>query len=130
MKSFRLDRESVSDFIESWPVLVASVALCVWLGSVGWSNATWRILLVMYAGAYFGYIGRGRLSENLRERYPNARWTGLLSIGLSVMTLGVLARMALPAAQGGLLDIAWLSLSFLCILTFVVMNRRDPDVWR
>ena len=29
MKSFRLDRESVSDFIESWPVLVASVALCV-----------------------------------------------------------------------------------------------------
>ena len=130
MKSFRLDRESVTDFMESWPVLVASVALCVWLGYVGWSNVVWRVVLVLYAGAYFGYVVRGRLFGNLRERYPNARWIGLLSVGLSVMTLGVVARMAFRETQGGLLDMVWLSLSFICIFTFVVANRRDPDVWR
>src|SRR5690349_24789172 len=100
MKSFRLDRESVSKFIESWPMLAISAAICLGLAYVGWTNAFWRVLLVVYAGAYFGYVVRGRLFANLRERYPNARWIGLLSVGLSVMTLGVLSRMAFHA-QGG-----------------------------
>ena len=130
MKSFRLDRESVADFIESWPVIFASVALCVWLGYLGWFDAVWRVSLVLFAGAYFGYVIRGRLLQNLRSQYPNARWIGLLSIGFVVATLGVVARMAFPATQGGLLDIVWLSLSFVCILIFVVINRRDPDVLR
>ena len=128
MKSFRLDRDSISDFIESWPIIVVSFALSVWLGYLGWFDPFWRVFLVLYAGAYFGYVVRGMLSQNLREGYPNARCILLLSVGLVVASLDVVARMAFPAAQGSLLDIVWLSISFVCILTFVVINRRDPDV--
>src|SRR5437867_6288552 len=97
MKSFRLDRESVGDFIESWPIIVVSVALSLLLAYLGWLDAVWRIFLVLFAGAYFGYVLRGMLSQNLKERYPNARWIGLLSVGLVVATLGVVVRTAFAA---------------------------------
>lgn len=130
MKSFRLDRQSCSDLIESWPAIVAAVAVSGGLTYFGWFDPVWRIVLLLFAGCYFGYVLRGRLTTKLRERYPNARYHALLSVGFSVMTLGVLIRMAFRETQGGPLDIAWLTVSFLCILTFVVVNRRDPDVFR
>lgn len=34
-------------------MLVASVALGVWLGDVGWSNAVWRVVLVLTVTAAF-----------------------------------------------------------------------------
>lgn len=130
MKSFRLDRESVGDFIQSWPIILIALALTGLLAYLGWLDAAWRVCLVLFAGAYFGYVLRGMLSQNLREHYPNARWIGLLSVGLVVATFGGTVRMAFPATQGGLVDIVWLSMSFVCILAFVVINRRDPDVLR
>ena len=130
MKSFRLDRQSVTDFLQSWPLIVVSIGVSVWLGYLGWYDAVWRVSLVVFAGLYFGWVFRGSLSQSLKERYPNARWIGLLSIGMVVATSGVVLRMAFPATQGGLLDIVWLSISFVCLLTFVVINRRDPDVLR
>jgi hypothetical protein len=36
--------------------------------------------------------------------------------------------MAFPAIQGSMLDIIWLAVSFFCVLIFVPVNRRDPDV--
>jgi hypothetical protein len=130
MKSFRLDRESVNDFVESWPIIFVALAVTGLFGYLGWLDAFWRVCLVLIAGAYFGYVLRGMLTQNLMARYPNARWIGLLSVGLVVAALGVFVRMAFPATQGDAVDIAWLSLSFVCILTFIVINRRDPDVLR
>lgn len=130
MKSFRLDRRSVAHCIQSWPLIVVAVGASVWLGYLGWFDAVWRVSLVVFAGLYFGYIVRGSLAQNLKDRYPNARFIGLLSVGLVVATLGVGTRMAFPDTQGGLLDIVWLAVSFVFILTFVVINRHHPDVLR
>src|SRR5688572_25315925 len=130
MKSFRLDRESVNGFVESWPIIFIAVAVTCLFGYFGWLDAFWRVCFVLFAGAYFGYVFRGMLTQNLSERYPNARSIGLVSVGLVAAALGVFVRMTFPDTQGGVVDIVWLSLSFVCILTFVVINRRDPDVLR
>jgi hypothetical protein len=130
MKSFRLDQESVADIARSWPLIIAALGVSVGLAYLGWFDAAWRVSLVVFAGLYFGYVVRGSFAQNLQERYPNARFIGLLSVGLVVATLGVFTRMVFPNTQGGRLDIVWLAISFVSILTFVVINRHDPDVLR
>ena len=128
MKSFRLDRDSVDEFLSSWPVLLIAVALSIWLAWLGWGHWVWRGTAVVVAGAYLGYVFRGRLAESVREKYPHAKAPLLLSIGLVTLTLGVLVRMTFPAVQTGPLDLTWLAVAFCCILAFVVINRGDPDV--
>jgi len=128
MKSFRLSRESISEFSESWPILLAGAAITLGLLYLGWFKPFWRIFLVLFAGAYFGCVLRGRFHRRLAAQYPNARFVPVLSIGLLVFTGGVICRMALPAIQGGSFDIVWLAVSFVCILAFVILNRHDPDV--
>jgi hypothetical protein len=128
MKSFHLDRASVAAFLESWPIVLGCVAITGVLAWIGWSEPVWRVSLVLFAGVYFGYVLRGRLHHSVADCYPHARLRALLSIGLSVATGGVLCRMAFPAIQGSMLDIIWLAVSFFCVLIFVLVNRRDPDV--
>jgi hypothetical protein len=128
VKSFRLDSDSIDDAIQSLPAMIAAVTVCGILAYFGWFDATWRAVLIVFGAIYFGYVFRGSLTQSLRSKYPNASYIGLLSIGLCAVTFGVLARMVFPTLQGGYLDYVWLSISFTTILTFVVMNRRDPDV--
>ena len=92
---------------------------------------TWGpIAGVLLCGVYGGYALRGAASARLRERYPNARFHALLSIGMATLTLGIATRMAFPAVQGSAFDLAWLGVSFASILAFVVANRHDEDVVR
>lgn len=130
MKSFRLDHQSIAELVESWPLILLAIGITAGLGYLGWFDPAWRTSLVIFAGLYFGYVRRGSLGRGLAQRFPNARFRGLLSAGLIVMTLGVLTRLGFPQTQGGAFDLAWLGISFVCILTFVIVNRRDPDVFR
>jgi hypothetical protein len=130
MKSFRLDTDSITDAIESWPALCAAVIVTVLLVYYGWVDATSRIILIVGGGIYFGYALRGGLVKSLRSQYPNASYHALLGIGFCVAAFGVVARMTSPAMQGGSLDVIWIVVSFVCILAFVIVNRNDPDVLR
>ena len=130
MKSFRLDTESIHDAIASWPAILAAVAISAGLAYLGWLDAAWRALLILFATAYFGYLLRGRFADKLRAKYPNAKCLGLVSIGLTSATLGVFVRMLMPSLQGGWTDYVWLTVSFTTILAFVILNRHDPDVFK
>jgi len=128
MKSFRIDTDSINDAIESWPALLTALAISASLAYVGWFDATWRGILIVFGAVYFGYALRGTLTHNLRSKYPKATCIWLVSIGLTSVALGVIARMFLPSLQGGLTDYVWIAVSFTTILAFVVINRHDPDV--
>jgi hypothetical protein len=125
MRSFRLDPDSVTDFLRSWPVLLLGgliAAMVVFLGSAYWWT---RILLPVLMGVCVGprlFVGR------IREQYPNARHVWLLSIGMMTALVGVVARMAFPAWQGSKFDLTWLGVTFFTILAFVLLNRGDHDV--
>ena len=130
MKSFRLDRDSVASFLDSWPALVFGglvVGACVY---VGMTHPWGRVAGVLLCGLYGGYALRGVAAGRLRKRYPNARWIGLLSIGTATLLIGVFTRMAFREVEGSSFDLAWLGVSFGSILTFVIANRHDPDVIR
>lgn len=128
VKSFRLDTDSIQDAIESWPAILLALTITAVLAYGGWLDAVWRGTLIVFGAIYFGYIMRGTITHRLRSKYPNAAYIWLLSIGLTSAGLGVIARMILPTLQGGLTDYIWIGVSFTSILTFVLINRRDPDV--
>lgn len=128
MKSFRLDTDSIQDAIESWPAIFLALTITAVLAYGGSLDAVWRGTLIVFVAIYFGYVMRGTITHSLRSMYPNAAYIWLLSIGLTSAGLGVIARMILPTLQGGLADYTWIGVSFTSILTFVLINRRDPDV--
>ena len=128
MKSFQLDTESIHDAIESWPAILIALAISVFLTYAGWFNVTCRGILVVFAAVYFGYALRGVFARSLRAKYPNAKSIWLLSIGMTSVLLGMLARMLLPSLHGVTTDYVWIVVSFMTILAFVVINRHDPDV--
>ena len=128
MKSFRLDTNSINAFFESWPAFLSALAISGALMYAGWFNATCQGLLIAFSALYFGYALRGRLTENLRAKYPNATHLWLVSIGLTSAAIGVVTRLLMPSLQGSYTDYIWIAISFSTILAFVVMNRRDRDV--
>ena len=128
VKSFRFDSDSIKEAIESWPAFLFALAVSASLVYLGWLNVAWRGTLIVFGAIYFGYTMRGTITQGLRSKYPNAACICLVSIGLTSTALGVIARMLLPSLQGGLTDYIWIAISFSTILTFVVINRRDPDV--
>lgn len=130
MKAFRLDIDSIDDLIKSWPALLAALVISIGLAYVGWSDAAWRGVLIVFAAVYFGYSLQSMFAHKLRSKYPNAKCTWLVSIGMMSVVLGMFARMLLPSLQGGVTDYVWIVVSFTTILAFVVINRHDPDVLR
>ncbi|MFN5392268.1 MAG: hypothetical protein ACK5EO_00085 [Planctomycetota bacterium] len=130
MKSFRLDTDSINDAIESWPALLAALTVNAGLAYMGWFDAAWRGVLIIFGAVFFGYSLRGVLTHKLRSKYPKATCIWLISIGMTSVAIGVFARMLLPSLQGALTDYVWIVVSFTTILAFVVINRHDPDVLR
>ena len=130
MKSFRLDPDSVSEFFETWPALVVRLLLACVFAYLGLIHIWFWILALLFCGIYGGCLLRGVLARRLHEKYPGARHVWLLSVGMTTMFIGVVARMAFPTIQGRAFDLAWVVLSFLTILTFVIINRKDQNVLR
>lgn len=128
MKSFRLDTSSIKKTVESWPAILIAIALCVVMAYFGWLSIYWRVAAIVFGAVYFGQVFRGAITSGLRAKYPNAKYMGLLSIGFTAATLGVLIRMTFPSLQGGSLDYAWCFIMFSTILAFLIINRHDPDV--
>ena len=124
MKSFRLDLASVEELIEGWPVLVISV---VGGALAGWLQATYawaRVLIPLFFGLAIG----PRIAGRLRQKYPTAKQLWLLSVGVATSLVGVTARMAFPAWQGGGFDLVWVGAAFVFILAFVLVNRANKEV--
>lgn len=124
MKSFRLDHDSVTEFLQSWPVFIAGGLIGSTVVVIG-RDQWWSRLFIPLLGVCLGprlFVGR------MRERYPTARHLWLLSIGTMTALLGVVLRMAFRAWQGTAFDLTWLGVSFFTILAFVVLNRGNKDV--
>lgn len=83
MKSFRLDTDSINDAIESWPALLAALAISAGLAYMGWFDPAWRGLLIIFAALFFGYSLRGAFTHKIRLKYPNATCIWLISIGMT-----------------------------------------------
>lgn len=124
MKSFRLDRDSVEEVIQGWPLFLVIVIIG---SAVAWFATAYiwgRILIPLLFGVALG----PRIVGQLRQRYPTAKQLWLLSIGMATMLAGVTARMAFPSWQGIAFDLPWLGVAFSSILVFVLVNRGNKDV--
>ena len=128
LNSFRLDPKSVADFFDSWPAVIVAVVLGGGFAYLGIAHLWGRITAIMILGIYGGYVLRGTAADRLREKYPGARWIWLLAAGMTTAALGVASRMAFPAIQGTAFNLAWIGVSFVTILVFIVANRNNPAV--
>ena len=94
------------------------------------ADAVWRVAALLAGAVFVGCLCRGHLCRGLREKYPNARWIGLLAVGLAIATFGVIARFVVPGAEEGSFTLIFFIPAGVCIAVFVLINRRDPDVAR
>lgn len=124
MKSFRFEPVSIEQLIESWPVLVISVAGGALFGFLQVTYAWARVLVPVFLG--FALVPLS--ARRLRQKYPTAKQLWLLSSGAGICLVGVVTRTALPARQGGRFDLFWIGTSFVFILAFVLANRGNKEV--
>jgi hypothetical protein len=130
MRSFRLDRDSIAEVLDSWPALVVGILLASLFAYLGIMHLWGRVCAVLLSGTYGGFLLRGVVGRRLREQYPGARWIWLLSVASATLVVGVAARMAFPQIQATAFDSAWLGVSLFSILAFILINRKDKNVVR
>jgi hypothetical protein len=128
MKSFRLDPDSVTEFLDSWPALAIGSILAGLSFYFGMTHHWGLVCAVLLCGTYGGYLLRGVGARRLQEKYPGARWIWLLMAGMMTAVLGVGTGMAFPQVHGTAFDKAWLAMSFFSILIFVLINRKNKSV--
>ena len=129
-RSFRLDPDSVTEFLDSWPALLIGALVACLSVYLGMTHLWGRIFAVFLFGTYGGFLLRGVAGERLREQYPGARWVWLLSVGFTTLVVGVATGMAFPETRGSAFDRAWLGVAFFSILAFVLANRKNKNVVR
>ena len=130
MKSFRLHTGPKGELIQFAIALLIAVGLFLALHYFHITETAYRVVAVLAGAVFVGYLCRGQLCRKLRRRYPNARWIGLLAVGFAIATFGVIARFVVPGADEGAFTTAFILPAGACIATFVIINRRDPDVTR
>jgi hypothetical protein len=130
VNSFKLDTESVREFLKYWPLHILIFLMLLTQAFFGVFNVAVAMTLNHVYGLYLGFIFRGQFHESLREKYPHARYMLLLSAGIGIATMAVLLRMIYPQLQGTVFDGCWTIVSFMLILSFVVINHKDKDVMR
>lgn len=94
------------------------------------AEPAWRMTVIIGGAILVGSLCRGSLCRGFRLRYPNARWLGLLAVGWVLAMFGVFARFIIRGADDRTLTLALLVPGGGCIATFLLINQRDPDVWR
>jgi peptidoglycan/LPS O-acetylase OafA/YrhL len=110
--------------------IAVAVGLLAALSSFAITDTVVRVITITAGALVVGSLCRGQLCHNLRARYPNARWIGLLAVGLAIGTFGIIARFVIPEADDDGLTLMFTLAAAACIAIFVVINRRDPDVVR
>ena len=131
MKSFRLyAAELKGDLIQGIAALLIGVGLFSALHQFRIAETAWRIVAILPGAVFVGYLCRGQLCRVLRQRYPNTRWMGLLAVGFAIAAFGGIARFVVPGAEEGAFTLAFVLPAGACIATFVIINRKDPDVTR
>jgi|JI10StandDraft_1071094.scaffolds.fasta_scaffold351516_2 hypothetical protein len=130
MKSFRLHIGPKSELVQDVVGISVGAGLFLILHFFPIAETAWRIIAIIAGAVFVGYVCRGRLSRSLRTRYPNARWIGLLAVGLAIAMFGVIARFVVSKADENATTLAFILTAGACIATFVVVNRQDPDVAR
>jgi peptidoglycan/LPS O-acetylase OafA/YrhL len=130
MKSFHLHTGSKGELIQFVIALLIGVGLFLALHHFHITETAYQVMAVLAGAVFVGYLCRGQLCRRLRGRYPNARWVGLLAVGFAIATFGVIARFVVPGADEGAFTLAFILPVGACIATFVIINRKDPDVRR
>ena len=130
MKSFHLDTTSKREVIQMVGALLIGVGLFFALEYFQITATVWRAVTLLSGAVFVGYLCRGHLCRSLRRKYPNARWIGLLAIGLSIASFWATARLVVPGAEDGSLTLVFIIPAGACIATFVFINRKDPNVTR
>jgi len=128
VKSFRLHTESKTELAQGIVGLLLGVGLFLALHYYHIAETVWRIVAVLAGALFVGYLCRGQLCRTLRLRYPKARWVGILAIGFAIVSVGVIARFAVPGAEEGAFTLAFILPAGACIATFLMANRKAPDV--
>jgi hypothetical protein len=95
MKSFHLDRRSITNALESLPAIILGSVLVAIVAYFGMLQLWVRIVMVLICATYGGFLIRGTVGQRYRARYPGAVHVWLLTIGMTTAILGVAGRMAL-----------------------------------
>ena len=130
MKSFRLHTGSTAEIVQLIIAAIISIGLFWTFRYFQITDTAYRVISIMVVAVVVAYLCRGTLCRSLRRQYPNARWIGLLAVGISVATFGTAARFIVPGADQGALTLGYILTAGACIATFVIINRSDPDVTR
>lgn len=94
-----------------------------WLDSyIGVIAIVIAIVIVAFAA---WYLVSGRVVNRVRAQYPDARFALSLATGMTVSVCGGVIYLAIPDVASVPFNVLWLSTSFLCILFFLVVNRKD-----
>ncbi len=130
MRSFRLDPDSVTEVLDSWPAYVIAPLLVCLFAYLGFTQHWGLVCAVLVCGVFSGYLLCGGITRRYRARYPGARWVWLLTVGQTSVVVGLATILALPYKLGTLFDMAWTGMAFFSILLFVLINRKNKDVVR
>ena len=127
MRSFRLDPDSINDFVKCWPWILFWALVGCAIGIFCTAYLWGRILIPIVFGIA---LGPRLFDGHIQKRYPTAFCVWLVSLGLMTCLVGVTLRMSFPHWQGTGFDTAWLGVAFISILAFVLLNRENSDVFR
>jgi hypothetical protein len=130
MKSFRLHTDSKGELIQFVIAVLIGIGLFLALHYFPIAETAYRVVVVLAGAVFVGYLCRGQLCRALRRQYPNVRWIGLLAAGFAVLTFGGVARFIVPGGEEGSFTLAFILPAGACLATFVIINRKDPDVTR
>lgn len=130
MKSFRLHTDSKGELIQFVIAALIGVGVFLALQYFPIAETALRVAAVLAGAVSVGYLSRGQLCRTLRQRYPNARWIGLLAVGFAILTFGGIARLVVPGAETTSFTLAFILPAGACLATFVIVNRSHPDVTR
>ena len=130
MKSFRLHTDSKRELIQFVITVLIGIGAFLAPHYFPIAETALRVAVVLGGAVSVGYLCRGQLCRALGQRYPNARWIGLLAVGFAVLTFGGIARFVIPGAQETGFTLAFILPAGASIAEFVIVNRRDSDVMR
>ena len=130
MESFRLDPDSVAEFLRIWPALAVVAVLSGLAAYFGILHPVVRVSEVVSLGVFGGHVFQGVAAQRLRDQYPGARGIWLLSVGATALVVGGASHVIFPDARVPAFELSWCGVAFFTILAFALVNRNNKHVIR